>query len=86
MTKKVIALMLACLTAATLLAGCGQENKPQEEQYMFLPTYHELKDENGNPFANGINSMTVCGDRAYFYTYINYDNSAVTYDTPATEE
>ena len=86
MTKKVIALMLACLTAATLLAGCGQENKPQEEQYMFLPTYHELKDENGNPFANGINSTTVCGDRAYFYTYINYDNSAVTYDTPATEE
>lgn len=86
MTKKVIALMLACLTAATLLAGCGKENKPQEEQYMFLPTYHELKDENGNPFANGINSTTVCGDRAYFYTYINYDNSAVTYDTPATEE
>ena len=86
MTKKVIALMLACLTAATLLAGCGKENKPQEEQYMFLPTYHELKDENGNPFANGINSMTVCGDRAYFYTYINYDNSAVTHDTPATVE
>ncbi len=86
MTKKVIALMLACLTAATLLAGCGKENKPQEEQYMFLPTYHELKDENGNPFANGINSTTVCGDRAYFYTYINYDNSAVTYDTPATVE
>lgn len=86
MTKKVIALMLACLTAATLLAGCGKENKPQEEQYMFLPTYHELKDENGNPFANGINSTTVCGDRAYFYTYINYDNSAVAYDTPATEE
>lgn len=85
MTKKVIALMLACLTAATLLAGCGKE-KPQEEQYMFLPTYHELKDENGNPFANGINSTTVCGDRAYFYTYINYDNSAVAYDTPATEE
>lgn len=86
MTKKVIALMLACLTAATLLAGCGQENKPQEEQYMFLPTYHELKDENGNPFSNGINSMTVCGDRAYFYTYIHYDNSAVAYDTPATVE
>lgn len=86
MTKKVIALMLACLTAATLLAGCGKENKPQEEQYMFLPTYHELKDENGNPFANGINSTTVCGDRAYFYTYINYDNSAVAYDTPATVE
>ena len=86
MRKKVIALMLACLTAAMLLAGCGGGKEQQEEQYLFMPTYHELKDENGNPFANGINGMTICGDRAYFYTYLSYGgDSAVAYDTKPAE-
>lgn len=66
MNKRWIALLLAGLTVLSLLAGCGR--KEEEEQYEYIPTYHELKLESGS-FENGINAHIIRGDVMYFYTY-----------------
>lgn len=66
MNKRWIALLLAGLTVLSLLAGCGK--KEEEEQYEYIPTYHELKLESGS-FENGINAYIIRGDVMYFYTY-----------------
>lgn len=78
MKKKVIALLLAGLTVLSLLAGCGNKTE-EEDQYQYIPTYHELLSENGEPFENGINARTVGGDVMYFYTY---EYNTVSADTP----
>lgn len=68
MKKKVIALLLAGLTVLSLLAGCGKKEE-EEEQYQYVPTYYEIKNEEGNSFENGISGWAIGEKVMYFYTY-----------------